>query len=260
MKRPKRSHTYKKRNSILIKNDKQIEGIRKSCKVAKETLQFIQPYVVEGITTNELNNLMAKFIKDNGALSAPLNYRGYPKETCISLNDIICHGIPNDIKIKNGDILNIDVTTILEGYYGDTSSMFYVGEIPESTKKLIDVTKKCLELGIEQAKPKNHIGAIGFAIAQYAEALGFSVVTQFCGHGVGVGFHEPPQIVHKANMLDGPVILPNMTFTIEPMINEGSPNLYIEKDGWTARTIDGKLSAQFEHTILITEDGNEILT
>ena len=248
--------------SIRIKNQEQIDGIRKSSKLAAETLKFIEPYVKEGVTTEYLDNLIHQFILDNGAIPATLNYNGYPKSSCISLNEVVCHGIPSpDTVLKNGDILNIDVTTILDGYYGDTSKMYTVGEVSEVAKKLIDVTKHCLDLGIQQVRPGNYLGNIGYVISRYATSQGFSVVYEFCGHGVGVEFHEDPQVDHSSRKNSGPKLRPGMTFTIEPMINEGRPRVKLDKhDGWTARTIDDQLSAQFEHTILVTETGFEVLT
>ena len=248
--------------SIRIKNQEQIDGIRKSSKLAAETLKFIEPYVKEGVTTEHLDNLIHQFIIDHGAIPATLNYNGYPKSSCISLNEVVCHGIPApDITLKNGDILNIDVTTILDGYYGDTSKMYTVGDVTETAKKLIDVTKHCLDLGIQQVRPGNYLGNIGYVISRYAVSQGFSVVYEFCGHGVGVEFHEDPQVDHSSRKNSGPKLKPGMTFSIEPMINVGRPRVKLDKhDGWTARTIDDQLSAQFEHTILVTETGFEVLT
>ncbi|GET33564.1 methionine aminopeptidase [Prolixibacter bellariivorans] len=248
--------------SIRIKTQEQIDGIRKSSKLAAETLKFIEPHVKEGVTTEHLDNLIHQFILDHGAIPATLNYNGYPKSSCISLNEVVCHGIPSpDITLKNGDILNIDVTTILDGYYGDTSRMFTVGEVSEKAQKLIEVTKHCLDLAIQQVRPGNYLGNIGYVISRYATSQGFSVVYEFCGHGVGVEFHEDPQVDHSSRKNSGPKMRPGMTFTIEPMINEGRPRVKLDKhDGWTARTIDEQLSAQFEHTILVTETGFEVLT
>jgi methionyl aminopeptidase len=222
---------------------------------------MIGEYVVAGVTTEELNQRIADFITENGAISAPLNYHGFPKETCISLNEVVCHGIPSSRKLKDGDILNIDVTTILDSFYGDTSRMYSVGEVSNKAKALLKVTKKCLDIGIENVKPGVRTGKIGYEITKYAEGLGYGVVQQFCGHGTGVNFHEPPQICHKASSPDeGVVMYPGMTFTIEPMINVGLPEVEVGSDGWTATTIDDTLSAQYEHTLLVTESGVEILT
>ncbi|MBW8326373.1 MAG: type I methionyl aminopeptidase [Prolixibacteraceae bacterium] len=247
---------------IIIKTPDQIEGIRKSSKLAGQTLEYIAEFVKEGVSTEFLDQKIEAFIRKNGAIPATLGYGGYPKSSCISLNEVVCHGIPSENTIlKNGDILNIDVTTILDGYYGDTSKMFTVGEVSPLALELIEVTKHCLELGIQQVKPGNQFGNIGFAISKYAKAKGFSVVYEFCGHGVGVHFHEEPQIDHTSRRNTGPYMKPGMTFTIEPMINEGRAGTIVDKtDKWTARTVDKKLSAQFEHTILITETGCEVLT
>jgi methionyl aminopeptidase len=247
--------------AILIKNQRQIEGIRKSCRLAAATLRYISQFVVAGVTTGELNDLCEKYIVDNNAIPAPLGYMGYPKATCISLNEVICHGIPGQEKLKDGDIVNIDVTTILDGYYGDTSTMFTVGAISEDAQHLLDVAKRCLDIGIKQVRPGNRFGNIGYEIHKYAMLQGCTVVYQFCGHGVGIRFHEEPQVSHIADKDSGPKMRPGMIFTIEPMINLGSPEAIIdEEDKWTARTVDGKLSAQYEHTVLVTSTGAEILT
>jgi methionyl aminopeptidase len=248
-------------SKIIIKTEEQIEGIRKSSQLAGNTLKMIAPYVKAGIATEELNRICAEYIKDHHAIPATLGYNGYPKETCISVNDVICHGIPGKYTLRDGDIVNIDVTTILKGYFGDTSTMFTVGAITDHARKLIDATKKCLNLGIMQCKPGNHVGDIGYEINKYATSLGYGVVYEFCGHGVGLKFHEEPEVCHIDEKGNGPVFKPGMTFTIEPMINAGKARAKIDKkDNWTARTIDGKLSAQFEHTILITSTIPEILS
>ncbi|MDP4207456.1 MAG: type I methionyl aminopeptidase [Bacteroidota bacterium] len=248
--------------SILIKTASQIEGIRRSSKLAGETLKYIEPFVNPGVHTEYLNQLIHQYIIDHGAIPATLNYGGYPKSCCISLNEVVCHGIPSpDTILKDGDILNIDVTTILDGYFGDTSKMYTVGTISPVAEKLIDVAKHCIDLGIREVRPENHFGNIGYAISRYATSKGFSVVFEFCGHGVGIKFHEAPDIDHAARKNSGPKMKAGMTFTIEPMINEGKARVKIDsKDGWTARTIDNKLSAQFEHTILVTPTGYEVLT
>lgn len=248
--------------SIIIKSAEQIEGIRKSSKLAGETLVYIEEFVKEGVDTEYLDSLIKKYIEDHGAVPATMNYNGYPKSCCISPNNVVCHGIPSkDTILKNGDILNIDITTILNGYYGDTSKMYTIGEISERADKLIRATKHCLDLGIQQVRPGNYLGNIGFFISRYATSQGFSVVYEYCGHGVGVDFHEEPQVDHAAPKNSGPRLKPGMIFTIEPMINEGKPRVKVDMiDGWTARTVDNKLSAQFEHTILVTEKGHEVLT
>ncbi|MCE1198416.1 MAG: type I methionyl aminopeptidase [Marinilabiliales bacterium] len=248
--------------NILIKTAEQIEGIRKSSKLAGESLSFIEPYIREGVSTEFLDSLIHQFIVERGAIPATLHYNGYPKSCCISLNEVVCHGIPSTQTIlKTGDILNVDVTTILDGYYGDTSRMFYVGAVSEMADKLVKATKHCLNLGIQQVYPGNYFGNIGYVINRYATSQGFSVVYEFCGHGVGVDFHEDPQVDHAARKNSGPKMKAGMIFTIEPMINEGKPRVKVDQlDGWTARTVDDKLSAQFEHTILVTETGYEVLT
>ncbi len=248
--------------SIIIKTPEQIDGIRKSSKLAGNTLKMIGEYIHEGVTTEYLDKLIEEYIRDNGAIPATLGYHGYPKSSCISLNEVVCHGIPSaDTILREGDIFNIDITTILNGYYGDTSKMFSVGNISPKALDLIEVTKHCLNLGIQQVKPGARFGNIGFSISRYAQAKGYSVVYEFCGHGCGVEFHEEPQVEHVGRRNTGPVMKPGMTFTIEPMINEGRSRTRVDKnDGWTARTIDGKLSAQFEHTLLVTETGVEVMT
>ncbi len=247
--------------AILIKNPEQIDGIRKSSKLAAKTLRFAGGLVKPGVKTEDIDRNIEQFIRDHGAIPATLGYRGYPKSSCISINDVICHGIPGPYELKEGDILNIDVTTILNGYFGDTSAMFTVGVISEYAQKLIRVTNECLDIGIAQCFPGNYLGNIGFEINCHALAHGYSVVYEFCGHGVGVKFHEEPEVNHIAPKNSGPILKPGMTFTIEPMINAGKARAKIDrKDGWTARTIDGKLSAQFEHTVLLTQDGVEVLT
>lgn len=219
------------------------------------------PFIKPGITTGEIDRLVEEYMRENGAIPATLGYKGYPKSSCISLNEVVCHGIPGDRILQDGDILNVDVTAILDGYYGDTSTMFMVGEVSDTAKKLMDVTKRCLEIGIEQVKPGNFFGNIGYHIYRYASSQGFSVVHQFCGHGVGLEFHEEPQVSHVSPRDTGAIMKPGMIFTIEPMINEGSPRTIIDAtDKWTARTEDNKLSAQYEHTVLVTDDGVEILT
>ena len=250
-----------KGSKIIIKTEEQIEGIRQSSILAANTLNIVESYVKSGVTTDFLNKICAEYIKDHQAIPATLGYHGYPKETCISVNDVICHGIPGDYDLRDGDILNIDVTTILNGYYGDTSRMYTVGRITEHAQKLIDVTKECLRLGIQECYKGNRLGNIGYQINKYATSFGFSVVYEFCGHGVGVRFHEEPEISHIDEKNTGAILLPGMIFTIEPMINAGKARCKIDKkDGWTARTIDGKLSAQFEHTILITDTVPDVLT
>lgn len=247
--------------AIIIKTPEQIEGIRASSRLAAETLKYLEQFVQPGITTLELNNLADEFVQKHGATAATKGYKGYKHATCISPNDVVCHGVPNEYKLKDGDIVNIDVTCILNGYYGDTCRMYEVGNVSPYAKELVQVTKECLRLGMAECFPGNHLGNIGYAINAHAVKHGYSVVFEFCGHGVGIRFHEDPQVDHVAKKNSGPLLRPGMTFTIEPMINAGKARCKVDrKDGWTARTIDGKLSAQFEHTILITENGYEALT
>ena len=249
-------------SDIIIKSPEQIEGIRKSSQLAGQSLIMIEEFVKPGVSTEFLNDKIEEFVRGHGAIPATIGYNGYSKATCISLNEVVCHGIPSpDEILKEGDILNIDVTTILDGYYGDTSKMYTAGEIPAHAQRLIETAKHCLDLGIQQVRPGNYIGNIGFVIGRFAKAQKYSVVYEFCGHGVGLNFHEAPQVDHIARKNTGDILRPGMTFTIEPMINEGRPSTKVDKyDGWTARTSDGKLSAQFEHTILVTSDGFEVLS
>lgn len=248
---------------IPIKTTEQIEGISKSGRLAAQTLKHLEQFVVPGVSTNELDRKAEQFIRDNGAIPGCLNYNGYPKSICTSINEVICHGVPSDNDIlKEGDILNIDVVTVLDGYYGDTCRMYEIGEISTNAKKIIQIAKDCLEIGIDQCWPGNYFGNIGYAITKHAHANGFFVVDDFVGHGVGLEMHEKPAINHfitKKNL--GDRMEPGMVFTIEPMINEKSRETVIsENDNWTARTKDGGLSAQFEHMILITDTSCQILT
>ena len=247
---------------IIIKNSEQIEKIRKSCRLAAQTLDFAEQFIQPGISTGFINAKIEEFIKSHGAISATKGYNGFPKSSCISLNEVVCHGIPSEqIILTDGDILNIDVTTILDGYFGDTSRMFTVGEISPEAESLINVTKHCLDLGIKQVTPGNYFGNIGFVINRFAQSKGYSVVYDFCGHGVGIHFHEAPNVDHTARKNSGQRMRQGMIFTIEPMINQGKPSTNVDKnDGWTARTKDRKLSAQFEHTVLVTQTGVEVLT
>lgn len=250
--------------SIVIKNKEQIDGIRKSCRLAAETLRFLKPYVIEGVSTQKLNDLADTFIRDHKAIPAPLNYKGFPKSVCTSINEVVCHGIPSEKDVlKNGDIINIDVTTILDGYYGDTCTMYSVGEVSSEASELLKTTQECLDIGINQVKPGNKFSDIAYQITKHAYNKGYGVVYQFCGHGTGLQFHEEPRICHSAFIEDKDIrkMKPGHIFTIEPMINLGTALALIdESDGWTARTKDGKLSAQYEHTVLVTETGVEILT
>lgn len=247
--------------AIKIKSAEQIDGIRKSSQLAAKTLKYLEQFVVPGNTTQYLHERALEFINDHGAKSATLGYKGFTGAICTSPNDVVCHGVPGKYELKEGDILNIDVTTILNKYFGDTCKMYPVGEISEEAKSLLEHTKKCLSIGMKQCFPGNRFGNIGFHIKEYAQEKGLGVVYEFCGHGVGLRFHEQPEVPHTADKNTGKRMRPGMTFTIEPMINLGKARCKIDpSDGWTARTIDSQLSAQYEHTILITETGHEVLT
>jgi methionyl aminopeptidase len=247
-------------SGVIIKTEEQIEGIRQSCQLTREILEALDERVVAGITTEEIDRFVHAYTVDRGALPAPLNYRGYPKSICTSLNEMVCHGIPDGTVLKEGDMLNVDVTCILDGYYGDASRMFLIGEPSEHALGLVEVTRECMNLGIGQVKPGNTLGDIGHAIQQHAEVHGYSVVRKFVGHGTGVRFHEPPDVHHHGRAHTGMMLQPNMVFTVEPMINAGGYHVKILENGWTAVTRDGSLSAQWEHTVRVTEDGVEILT
>lgn len=248
--------------SIKIKTPEQIEGIRAASILAAKAVQYAATFALPGINTLTIDQKVEEFIRDHGGLAASKGYRGFPASCCTSVNDVICHGIPGLYSLKEGDILNIDVAAILNGYFGDTCRMFEIGECSDYAKRLISVSKECLKLGIAECIPDNHLGNIGYAITRYAEVNGCSVVYEFCGHGVGLAYHEEPEVNHfETRKNTGPLLKPGMTFTIEPMINAGKARAKIDKkDGWTARTIDGKLSSQFEHTILITYGKPEVLT
>lgn len=235
--------------------------MRQAGKLACQVLEMIGPYIKPGVTTEELDSICHDYIVNHQqATPAPLNYKGFPKSVCISVNHVICHGIPGPKKLKKGDILNIDVTVIKDGYHGDTSKMFTVDGTSIRAQRLIDVTQQCLYRGIEQVKPGAHIGDIGATIQKYAEKYRYSVVREFCGHGIGTVFHAPPNVVHWGKEGTGSEIKEGMCFTIEPMINAGKRHIKILRDGWTAITKDRSLSAQWEHTLLVTKDGVEILT
>ena len=245
---------------VTIKKDDEIEMMRRSGKLAAEVLLMIAPYIQPGVTTNELNDRCHDFIIENGAIPAPLNYRGFPKSICTSVNDEICHGIPSDRKLRNGDMVNLDITTIVDEFHGDTNQTFFVGSPRKKAQKLVDATREALHKAIAIVRPGARLGDIGATIQQYVEPKGYSVVREFCGHGIGRNFHEDPQVLHFGKFGQGLELKKGMTFTIEPMINLGKPDLRILEDNWTAVTQDGNLSAQYEHTILVTDDGHEVLT
>ncbi len=247
--------------SILIKTADEIEKMRIAGKLAAEVLEMIAPHVVAGVTTNRLDQLCHDYIvNEQQAIPAPLNYRGFPKSICTSINQQICHGIPSEKKLKNGDIVNIDITVIKDGYHGDTSKMFCIGAVPPHAKRLVEVTREAMFLGIEQVKPGATLGDIGYAIQKHAESNRYSVVREFCGHGIGKNFHEEPHVMHFGKPGQGAALKPGMIFTIEPMLNLGKRHMKVLKDGWTAVTKDRSLSAQWEHTILVTDSGHEVLT
>ena len=246
---------------IVIHNSDNFESMRKAGKLAAEVLDYIKDFVKPSVTTNELNDLCHNMIIKRGAVPAPLNYKGFPKSICTSINHVVCHGIPDDRKLKNGDIVNIDVTVILDGWYGDTSRMFYVGEPAIKAKRLCQVTYDAMMLGIEKVKPGATLGDIGHAIQTYVEKHNYSVVREYCGHGLGQVFHTEPNIMHFGKAGDGLILEEGMFFTIEPMVNTGGWKTKLnQKDGWTVWTKDKSLSAQFEHSMGVTSDGVEIFT
>jgi methionyl aminopeptidase len=248
--------------TITIHKSEDFEKMRIAGKLAAEILDYITPFVEVGVTTNYLNDLCHKKIIENNAIPAPLNYRGFPKSICTSVNHVICHGIPSEKTLKNGDILNIDVTVIVDGWHGDTSRMYFVGnDISIKAKKLTQITYECMMMGIEKVKPEIHLGEIGFVIQNHAEKHGFSVVRDYCGHGIGKVFHAEPSVLHYGKKNSGILLKEGMFFTTEPMINAGTFETLLSKhDGWTVTTRDKSLSAQFEHTIGVTKDGFEIFT
>lgn len=247
--------------SILIKTPEEIEKMRVAGKLAAEVLEMIEPHVQAGISTNQLNDICHEYIVEHQkAIPAPLNYDGFPKSICTSVNYQVCHGIPNDRLLKNGDIINIDVTVIKDGYHGDTSKMFFVGTPPIQGKHVTKIAHECLFIGIEMVKPGIRLGDIGYAIQTHAEKNRCSIVREFCGHGIGRGFHEAPQVLHFGKPNTRETLHAGMTFTIEPMVNAGKAAVRILPDNWTVITKDHSLSAQWEHTLLVTDDGFEILT
>ena len=245
---------------VTIHDEEGFAGMRKAGRLAAETLDFITPHIKAGVTTLELNDLCHQFITDHGAIPAPLDYKGFPKATCISVNHVVCHGIPSEKTLHDGDILNIDITTIVDGWYGDTSRMFWVGDVSVKARRLTEVTYEALMRAVRMVKPGVTLGDLGHAIQTYAEAARFSVVRDFTGHGLGRVFHAAPTVLHYGNPGEGLVLEEGMIFTIEPMINTGTWQVKILSDGWTAVTRDRGLSAHFEHSIGVTKDGVEIFT
>jgi len=252
--------------AISIKNEQDIEKMRIAGKLASEVLDFITPYVVHGVTTEQLDKLCHDYIVDvQKAIPAPLNYAPdghtpYPKSICTSINQQICHGVPSEKMLKNGDIVNIDVTVIKNGYHGDTSRMYFIGDPSVQAKRLCDITYQAMWIGINKVKPGATLGDIGYAIQTFAEKSGYSVVREFCGHGIGKVFHEDPQVLHYGKAGTGVTLQPGMMFTIEPMINAGKRDIRQMSDGWTIVTKDRSLSAQWEHTLLVTDKGFEVMT
>ena len=254
------NRTDTRNNAILLHSEDGFAGMRKAGRLAAEILDELTKHVVPGVTTGELDDIVRRMMLDGGGLPATLGYRGYRHSCCTSINHVVCHGTPGDKALKDGDIVNIDVTPILDGWHGDTSRMFLVGDVSVKARRLVDITYECLMLGLEQAKPGNTIGDIAHAIQAHAEQHRYGVVRDFCGHGLGQLFHCSPEVVHAGRPGTGPVLKPGMFFTVEPMINIGRADVKILDDGWTAVTRDRKLSAQFEHSIGITETGHEIFT
>ena len=250
----------RKTGQIKLHGAQAFEGMRKAGQLTARCLDMLTSHVQPGVPTDTIDRLVYDFAMDHGAMPATLMYRGYRKSTCTSINHVVCHGIPGDKPLKDGDIVNIDVTPILDGWHGDTSRMYLVGDVPLKAKKLVDVTYECLMLGLEQAKPGNRLGDIAHAIQAHAEKHRYGVVRDFCGHGLGRLFHDSPEVIHAGRPGTGPELKPGMFFTVEPMINIGRADVKLLDDGWTAVTRDRSLSAQFEHSIGITEDGHEIFT
>jgi len=248
--------------AIIIKTPEQIEKMRIACRLAADVLEMIEEHIQAGISTEDINRICHDYIvNEQKAIPAPLNYKGFPKSICTSVNHVICHGIPSDTKIlKKGDIINVDITVIKDGYHGDTSKMFIIGEPSIQAKRLSKTAQECMYLGIKMVKPGIRLGDIGAAIQKHAESQRFSVVREYCGHGIGEAFHEDPQVLHYGTPGTGHVLTEGMIFTIEPMINAGKRHTKLLPDQWTVVTKDRKLSAQWEHTILVTVDGHEVLT
>lgn len=247
---------------IYLKSDAEIDDMKAAGGLAAKLLETIEVYVKPGVTTQELNDICHEFTLDHGAISAPLNYKGFPKSICTSINDVVCHGIPSSkVKLQEGDIINIDVTPIVNGFHGDSSKTFFVGDVSPKRRKIVSVAAECLDIGIQCVEPGARLGDIGAAIQKHAEGNKFSVVREFVGHGIGRNFHEGPQVSHFGKAGTGQRLEPGMVFTIEPMVNEGHWKTKVKKDNWTAVTIDGGDSAQFEHTLAIRSDGSvDVLT
>ena len=254
------SETYFRRYRIKLKTPEDILGIKEAGKLVVDTLKLCEASIKPGMTTDDINTLVHEYTINHGAVPAPLNYHGFPKSVCTSVNDVICHGIPSDRKLLEGDIVNVDVTSILHGYHADANMTFFVGECSEDAKKIVNVARESLKRALTVVKPGKRIGDIGYTIQEYAEGQGCSVVRDYIGHGIGRGFHEAPEVPHYGRKNTGIELVPGMVFTIEPMINLGEPYSRVLSDNWTAVTTDGSLSAQFEQTILVTDTGYEVLT
>ena len=246
----------------LVKNEEQIQKIKESAKINNAVLDLVSEKIKEGMSTEDIDKIVYDYTVSQGAIPAPLNYGGFPKSVCTSINEEVCHGIPDEnIILRDGDIINVDVSTIKDGYYSDASRMFMIGNVSEEAKRLVEVSKECLQKGIEAVKPWGFLGDIGAAVQEHAEKNGYSVVRDFGGHGIGLEFHEDPFVAHVGEKGEGMVLVPGMMFTIEPMINQGDYGVFVDADNdWTAITEDGSLSSQWEHMILVTEDGVELIS
>ncbi len=246
---------------VTIKTPEEILKMRVAGRLAAEVLEMIEPYVVEGVTTEELDKRCHDYIvNEQQAIPAPLNYHGFPRSICTSVNHVVCHGIPNEKRLKSGDIVNLDITVIKDGFHGDTSKMFFIGKPSIQGQRVARISYECMRIGIDMVRPGIHLGDIGHAIQKHAEAHHYSVVREYCGHGIGRQFHEEPQVLHYGAPGTLMQLVPGMTFTIEPMVNTGKRQVKLLKDGWTVVTSDHSLSAQWEHTVLVTDTGHEVLT
>jgi len=254
------AHTSSMRAMVNLKTPQDIENMRPACRHAADTLVMIEPHIKPGISTDDINDLVHEFTVKAGAIPAPLNYHGFPKSVCTSVNHVVCHGIPGNKKLKDGDIVNVDVTSIIDGWHGDTSKTFYVGKPSIRAKKVTEVARKALQIGIDMVRPGATLGDVGHAIQTYVESERCSVVREYCGHGIGRVFHEDPQVLHYGKPGSGLKLKTGMVFTIEPMVNIGKAAIKVLGDGWTVVTRDKSLSAQFEHTLVVTDNGVEILT
>lgn len=253
---------YRMPSKKILRTPEQLKGIREACNINTDVLDYVAAHIHEGMSTQEIDLLVYEYTSNHDAIPATLNFDGFPKSVCTSINEVVCHGIPSkDDILQNGDIINVDVSTIYKGFYGDASRMFMIGDVSPEMQKLVQVTKECMEIGIKTAQPWAQLGDVGAAIQEHAEKNGYSVVRDLCGHGCGVEFHEDPDVEHFGKKGTGMVLVPGMTFTIEPMINMGAYDVFIdEDDDWTVCTEDGLPSAQWENLILITDTGNEILS